>query len=304
MAVVNRLAAPPPAPPGAPKAPPPPTNGTPAPAAAMTRKTFSVSAWSGEKEGEKTGIYGRSGMGKTSLAALLPNPIFIGLDDGARRIRNPKTGEPINAILGVETYADLRDVFHQTDLFKAGSTCVIDTATRMEQLAEAHVIATVPVNDKGKKATSIKSYGYGDGYKHLQDAMRLLLADMETLVRNGVNIALLMQQAQATVANLEGIDYLEDGPKLSNDKRYSVRSDYYEWCDHVLRIGYSDVSVSVNDMGQKVGRASGTTKRAVYTAGELHFIAKNRVMPHGTCPQVVPFDSPDDDSIWRLIFKK
>lgn len=265
---------------------------------------FKVAAWGGEHEGEKILLYGPSGMGKTTLATMLPNPIFIGLDDGARRIRNPKTGAAVQAIQGVESFSDLRDALHQRDLFAPGSTLVLDTITRAEALAEGHAIATVPVNDKGKMASNLESYGFGKGYKHIQDQMRLLLADFEPLVRAGVHVCLLAQQSQATVANLEGIDYLEDGPKLSNDKRYNVRTDVLEWVDHALRIGHTNVTVSVNDMEQRVGRVSGETTRAVFTAKQLHFVAKNRVQPVGSCPPIVQFNEPGDDAIWQYIFKK
>ena len=72
------------------KLPPKPTGVAP-----RTAKTFAVSVWDGKGEGQKIILYGPNGHGKTTLAAMAPNPVFIGLDDGGRQTRNPKTGEEI-----------------------------------------------------------------------------------------------------------------------------------------------------------------------------------------------------------------
>ena len=63
--------------------------------APVVNKTFQVKTWSGDKEGEKVIAYADSGMGKTTLASMAPSAVFIGLDDGGRKILNPKTNESL-----------------------------------------------------------------------------------------------------------------------------------------------------------------------------------------------------------------
>jgi AAA domain len=268
---------------------------------AHTPKTFTVNPWPGDKEGEKILLYGKSGVGKTTAAAMSPNPIFIGLDDGGRKIRNPKTNQPVNAIQGIESFQDLRDALHQSSLFPSGSTIVIDTITRAEALAEPYLFATLKT-DKGETVDNIEGYGYGKGYKHLLDAMRLILSDLEPHVRRGVNVLLLGQLAQATVSNLEGTDYLEDGPKLSNAQKYSVRTEVGEWVDHIFRIGNPEIVVAKANKTATKGKASGSTERIIFTTPRLHFMAKNRVQPVGRLPEAVSFSTPDDDAIWQFLF--
>lgn len=266
---------------------------------ASTPRRFSVSEWTGHGEGEKIVVYAKSGMGKTTLASMVPNPIFIGVDDGGRRIRNPKTGEAVRAVTGVSSFADIREVLHQDELFPVGSTIVLDTITKAEALAEQYLFQTVKT-ERGERVDSIEGYGYGKGYKHLLDAIRLLLSDFEPHVRRGVNVLLIAQEGQATVANLAGADYVQDGPKLSNAAKFSVRTEVCEWVDHVLRIGHPDVQVVKDNKNAIKGKVVGATTRAIYTEPELYFLAKNRM--NGTLPPVVSFEEPKDDSIWVNIF--
>jgi hypothetical protein len=278
----------------------PPSAGKPG-TAPHKPKTFSVGAWTDSGQGEKIVLYAPSGMGKTTLASMAPNPVFIGLDDGGRKIRNPKTGEPVRAVMGIETFRDLRDAFGQADLFPAGSTAVIDTFTKAEVLGEQYTFETVKMKDGPVK--SLEDYGYGKGYRFLMETMRLLLADLDPLVRRGVNVLLLCQQGQATVANLEGTDYLMDAPKLHVDKKgVGVCAEVCEWADHIFRIGHSNIAVTKTDQKATKGKVSGTTDKVIFTAKELHFLAKSRPINGNNLPPIISFDNKADDSLWQYIF--
>lgn len=270
-----------------------------------TPKTFSVKPWTDEDEGDKIIIYGKSGIGKTTLAAMADNSIFIGLDDGGRKIRNPKTNEPIAAISGIETYQDVRDALHQKDLFEPGQSVVIDTGTKLEELASTHIVETVPY--QGNKVTSFRKYGW-DGDRYLLDHYRLILTDLDALVRKGTNVIILAQLAQVTIANAEGVDYFEDGPKLQHRKDCSVRTEVIEWADHVIRLGYLDFEAKKDDVKAKAGKVvSNDATRAVFTGGAQHFIAKsrpvlkNRSEPY-RIPPVISFADVDDSSLWDYLW--
>ena len=263
-------------------------------------KKFSVRALTGEGEGEKVLLYAVSGMGKTTLAQQAPNPIFIALDDGARKIRHPKTGEPINAVGDddnpVETFQDVRDTLHQPGLFPKGSTCVIDNVTVLQEWAERHMLKTIRTQ-KGHEAENIVAYGYNKGYTHLYDTMKLILSDLDSLVRGGVNIVLVAQRKPAKESNPGGTDYTCDGPNLCT-RDPSVRALYTEWADHVLRIGYLNAFVEKANKDATKGKISGGSERAIYVVGEPWFIAKSRTIRE----PVVSFSEPGDDSTWRFVF--
>ena len=241
-----------PTPPTPPKRTPPPTPPKAPPkqaAPVVLAKTFAVKPWTGAGEGEKALVYGDTGLGKTTILTMMPNPIFIGLDDGGRKIVNPKTGEPINHVPGVETFEDVRAAIQQVNLFPKGSSCVIDTITVLEQLIEAHVLQSVPLS-QGGAARNIKSYGWNDGSSHVLDAFRLLLQDLDILVRRGVNIGLIAQEQVISIANAEGQDYLQACPRLHHDRSISVMKQVCEWVDHIFRINY--LNTAVRSEGKKI----------------------------------------------------
>jgi hypothetical protein len=272
------------------------------PAKAHVAKVFSVQPWTNADEGEKAIIYAKSGTGKTTLAAQIAGAIFIGIDDGGRKILNPLTGQPINAIPGVTGFQDLRDALHQTSLFPAGSTVVIDTVTKLEEVAEPYIFEHYKTS-AGVSVNNMRKYGW-DGPAHMLDVFRLMLTDLDALVRRGVNVVLLAQLAQITVANAEGLDYLEDGPKLQHNKQYSVRNELCEWADHVFRIGYADFNVSRDSEKAKVAKVTQTdAARAIFTGGAPHFIAKSRPIDGYRIPAVIGFDSPTDNSLWQFVFE-
>ena len=259
-------------------------------------------------EGQKIGIYAASGKGKTTLASMAPTPIFIGLDDGGRMVRDPRTGQSIRHVPGIETFQDVRDVLHQSGLFADAKSVVIDTGTALELLAMQYVIDTVP-HEKGGKVTHIEGFGYGKGYQYIFDAMRLIFQDLDGLVRQGKNIIILCQQCPQVIANAAGANYLQDGPKLyapgpDSKQSFTTRGYFCEWADHIFKIDYIQQSVYGARTDEKTGKQfagkiTGVTTRAIFTMPtDPSFFAKTRSL---TDP-VISFAEPKDDSLWQIMF--
>jgi len=229
---------------------------------------------------------------------MMPGARFIGLDDGGRCIRNPLTDKPIEHVIGLECFNDVRDALHQTGLWPKGSSCVIDTLTMLETWAEPHIFNTIP-HEKGGRVSSLEGYGYGKGYVHLYETMRLVFQDLDALVKRGVNIGLICQSMATRKANPGGTDFLQDGPKLSHTfmEKSSVRLYACEWADHVFRIGYNDFHVEAS-RGAAVGKAGGSMTRVVAVLPEPHYMAKSRTLKD----QFVTFDEAGDNSIWQFVF--
>ena len=268
-------------------------------------KTFQVATWDGAGEGEKIIGYADSGMGKTTLASMLPTPVFAGLDDGGRKIRNPITDEPLKNIPGIETFADFRAAVQQPDLLNDYETLVVDTGTILESWALNWVLENVLGGDNNTNhMKNIEQYGWGKGHRHLYDTMRLPLADFDTLVRRGKNICILCQMQQVSIANASGEDYLCDAPKLApkhGKQTPSIWGMWVEWADHVFRISNEGVVAAKDDAKAKIAKATSTGNRIINIhAPEVHYKAKSRSIP----PRfpVVSFSDPADDSIWKFLF--
>jgi len=268
-------------------------------------KTFQVATWDGAGEGEKIIGYADSGMGKTTLASMLPTPVFAGLDDGGRKIRNPKTDEPLKNIPGIETFADFRVAVQQPDLLNDYETLVVDTGTILESWALNWVLENVLGGDNNtNRMKNIEQYGWGKGHRHLYDTMRLPLADFDALIRHGKNICILCQMQQVSIANASGEDYLCDAPKLApkhGKQTPSIWGMWVEWADHVFRISNEGVVAAKDDDKAKIAKATSTGNRIINIhAPEVHYKAKSRSIP----PRfpVVSFSDPADDSIWKFLF--
>jgi hypothetical protein len=273
------------------------TSKTKAAAPATPKKTFKVGTGTGTR-GKKIIIYAGSGMGKSSLAAMAPKPIFIPLDDGTADLLDPFTGEEIQQVEECYTFEDTRAALHQYDLFDNHESIIIDTATKLQDLSHEYMFKTIK-HEKGHTVNSIEAYGYGKGYSHLYDTMKFILQDADELIRRGKNVIIICQLSVRSVANAAGEDYLCNTVRLyPGSKNLPPVSDLFiEWADHVLFINHANKAVT----NKKV---TGDVTRAVFTADELHYKAKSRVLPGGKhVPAVVSFDAVDDDSIWSYIFE-
>jgi hypothetical protein len=282
------------------KGPPPPAGGSKQDTLPGSNKTFSVSQWD-DTGGEKVIVYGRSGMGKTTLCSTAPKPVFIPIDDGSRRIKNPVTGERLHKIDGIETYDDVRAVLNDISLFDNYETVVLDTFTKLQDWAEPVIYRTYKKKDS-KPFTSLKEYGYGDGFGYLVDTMKFILQDCDKLVRAGKNVILICQADDVKVSNAGGDDYLCSGPNLFHRSDHSVLCPTIEWADHIFRIDYKAMHVESEKAfgGKKAGKITGDTTRMIITKEQPHFVAKSRTLDDDC--EFISFDSASDTSIWDFVF--
>ena len=256
------------------------------------KKNFTVEKYTSEGAGKKVLIYAPSGMGKTTLASLAPNPVFIALDRGLESTEYNEELE-VKFIPQVENFWDVRDVLQTPSLFDDYETVVIDHANILEQLARPYMFGTIE-HEKGGRVKNIEGYGWGKGYTYLVETMHLILTDCDELVRRGKNVVILSQSGTILKANPGGEDFLEDGPGLyhsAKDNSKSVRNQYCEWVSHVVKIDYFDTVV-------KDKKASGDTTRAVFVKPEIHFFAKSRTIQE----PVLSFEDQTDDTFWKYLF--
>lgn len=256
---------PPPATPKKPPAPPspPPTNGS----APRQAKTFSASA--GVKSGaKKVVIYGPGGVGKSKLCSLLEEkgvkPLFLDIDEGTKHLN-------VSRVDGIETFQDVRDALHDQSLMNGFGAIVIDSATKLEELATAWVVANVKHEKPEKPIRGIEDYGFGKGFTHIYEQVLLVLSDLDAIYRRGKHIIITAHDCTANVPNPAGEDWIRYEPRLQSPQsgKASIRLRVKEWADYLAFVGY-DASVNTN------GKAVGGGTRTIYTQ-ELPFcMAKNR----------------------------
>lgn len=278
------------APPVKPAAPPPPTLSRPgpAPAAATPKKVYGVQSGR-QAGGQRVLLYGPPGVGKSELASLAPGSVFLDLEGGTRNI-------DCQRVVGLDGFADVR-AWLQSSESDPFSTVWIDTGTKLEEMAQAFILATVPGDKPGMKMTGLESYSFGKGYRHLYDAMSLALFDADRLVRAGKNVGVIAHCCTSEAPNPFGDNWLRYEPRLQHPKKESsVRERVFGWADHAIFIGY--------DVAAERGKGVGAGTRTLYTCEMPTHMAKTRGAfdPTKEVPPSMPYPK-GDGSIWSLILK-
>jgi hypothetical protein len=209
---------------------------------------------------QKVLIYGVEGIGKSSLAAQWPDPMFLDTEDRL-------------AHLDVQSYAcrawcDITTALNRIrDGKETCKTVVLDTLDWAERLAAQEVCAD------GKMA-SIEDFGYGKGYVRLIETlgqMKDLL--QELLDTQGKQIVIV---AHAKVAKFEdpalGATYDRYTMKCRDSGNTNVSALFKEWCDSVLFANYA--TVLEKDKSDNV-HAKGGTQRMLFTQHAAGWDGKN-----------------------------
>lgn len=235
---------------------------------------------------DRTVIYGTGKIGKSTLAAFLPAPLFFDVEFGTKKLNVAYDVDLRTA----PTWSMLRGKCASIAIAPPEGirSIVIDTATVAEELAKEHVIATRKT-EKGKIVDSIEGFGWGKGWQFVYDEFNGLLADLDRIVAQGIHVCLIAHEVSSPVPNPAGEDFIRWEPLLySGDKkgRGSIRARIKNWAEHILFVTYD---VNVED-GK--GRGSGT--RTIYTQELPTHIAGSR-----TKQVVISFDLQHPDAIWR-----
>lgn len=276
-----------------PKLPPPPPRGATLPpaqkqASATPTKEFAIS--SGRIAGpQRVVVYGTGGIGKSSLAALAPNPIFLDLESGTEELDVKR--------VSIDNWRDLRACLQSDSALEGFGTVVVDGSTKAQELAEFFVLETVP-HEKGHRVSRLEDYGFSKGLNHVYESFLLLLQDLDRQIRKGRNVILLAHECISEVPNPYGEeDSIRFEPHLQSPKKgkSSIRNRVVQWAQHVLFIRY-DVLVT------KGGKGQGSGTRTIYTTEMPTHIAKNHGAfdPSTEVPSAMQYEK-GDGSIWQLL---
>ena len=219
-------------------------------------------------------IYGPEGIGKTSLAAQFPDPVFIDTEGSTRyydvkRITGP-SGQAVPS--SWQMMLDMVTAVSRGEI--PCKTLVIDSLDWAETICSRHVC------DKAQKS-GIEDFGYGKGYTYLEEEFGRLLNLLNEVYGRGINIACT---AHATMRRVElpeetgAYDHWE--LKLEKKTGALVK----EWADTILFCNYKTIVVKGANPMEKNKAAGG--KRMMYTTHTPWWDAKNRF----GLPEELPLD--------------
>ena len=201
-------------------------------------------------------IYGPEGIGKSTLAAAFPEPVFLDTEGGTIHLNVTRFSQP-------ESWEDILGLIVQLGQSEHSfQTLVIDTVDWLERLLIEHIC-------RKSHKDGIEDFGYGKGYTYLSEEFSRFLQSLETLRSRGMHLVMV---AHSTIRKFEQPDaagaYDRYELKLSKQCAPLLK----EWCDLLLFVNYF-TKVTETD-GRK--KAVGGKERRIYTAHCAAFDAKNR----------------------------
>ena len=208
-------------------------------------------------------ICGEGGMGKTSLAAAFPNPVFLRVEDGMESL-----GE--NAPMAFPLAMSSKDIEDQ--LLMLGredhdyKTAVIDSVTKLELLIAQEIVSADP-----KKPMSINQAngGYGAGLAAVAERHRKLKVICDQLVQyKGMNVVFIAHADSETV----------ELPDQDAYTRYTFRMNrrsVSHYSDDVDIVSFIKLKTFTHGDGDKK-KATSTGQRIITCYPTPNHISKNR----------------------------
>jgi hypothetical protein len=222
-------------------------------------------------------IYGPEGIGKSTLAAQFPKPIFIDCERG--------TGWMDVKRLPCKSWQDIMDAvkFIKTEKHEF-KTVVIDSADWAEHDCIQYVCS------QGGKS-SLSDFDHGKGYVKLSDEIEKFLNSLNALIDSGMHVIFI---AHCAIKKLELPD--EGGEFDHYELNTSTRISplLKQWAEAILFINYK-VQVTENEKGRT--KAIGGRKRIIHTQHTAAYDAKNR----WGLPDQIPFELPFDFGVFAKV---
>lgn len=210
-------------------------------------------------------ITGDAGIGKTTLAASFPKPVFVRFEDGTQSISGMKDVSVFPVIENVDqVWEQLNAVLAEEHPYK---TLVIDSVTAADRMFTEHILKSDP---KQPKSLNQAAGGYGAG--------RQVLASMHARVRKAAG--LLVSRRNMNVVFIAHADIIRvEPPNEEAYTSYSLRLakeslPYY--VDDVKLVGYLKLeTIVIGEEGErKKAISDGTRQLICYTTAEN--ISKNQ----------------------------
>lgn len=225
-------------------------------------------------------IYGVEGIGKSTLAAELPSPVWIDVEGGTNQLPVARLPRPTSWTMLLDEVRAVRDGEVPC------STLVVDTADAAELLCSRALCAK-------SGWESIESPGYGKGYTQLMEDFGKLLDLLSEVAERGKNACLV---SHAIMRKFERPDESGAYDRFELKLTKKVAPMVKEWADMLLFCDYKTY-VTTDKSGK--AKASGGA-RIIRTTHNPCWDAKNRFglpdelpMPLGVLPPELAAVIPD-----------
>ena len=201
-------------------------------------------------------VYGPEGIGKSTLAAEMPQPAWLDVEGGTNQLPVVRMPRPTSWAMLTDEVRAVRDGEVPC------STLVVDTADAAEALCTRAVCAA-------HDWQGVEDAGYGKGYTYLAEEFGKLLDALGEVVDGGTNVVVV---SHAIMRKFERPDESGAFDRFELKLSKKVAPMVKEWADMVLFCDYKTY-VTVSKDGK--ARASGGS-RVIRTTHNPCWDAKNR----------------------------
>ena len=220
----------------------------------------------------KTLVYWLPGIGKTSLAAAFPSPVFLDTEHG--------TSSLDVARIQIGDWEELRQAIAEIGGSRSEfKTVVIDSIDWAEEMLGQAIC-------KEHNKTSLQDFGYGKEAVYLREGIAKLTSACNALIGVGMHVVFIAH------AKIEKVSL----PDLSDSyDRYTINLSKYvtpkikEWCDVMLFCNYKTQTVEGKD---KKTKAVGGKRRVMYAECAAAWDAKNRYSLDAELPMTIDSLAP------------
>jgi hypothetical protein len=201
-------------------------------------------------------LYGPEGVGKTSLTAGFPAPVFLDTEGGSAHLDVARFPRP-------RAWAELLAAINHLLAADHGfQTLVIDSIDWAEKLL---------IDEVCRKANkeSLEDFGYGKGNVYLAEEFARFLALLEKLRDRGIHVVLV---GHSMIRKFEAPDAAGAYDRFELKLSKQVAALTKEWVDALLFVNF------VTKVTEKDGkqRAVGGRERVIHTTHTAAWDAKNR----------------------------
>jgi hypothetical protein len=213
-------------------------------------------------------IYGVDGIGKTSLAAEWPNPIYLHTSG-----EEPPSNIEMVSPGVVESYGEMIGLIEELITTEHDrQTVIIDSIDGFEPLVWAET-CTRPIGKDGSFVSTIEEPGYGKGYVEADKEWHYFLDGLLSLKQHGIAVVMLAHPEVVRFDSPITDPYSRYGIKLHKRASGLVR----EKSDIVIFANYRTTIKEKEVARQKtVAHGEGGGDRQLHTEERPGFLAKNR----------------------------
>ena len=218
-------------------------------------------------KGKKAIFYGPEGVGKTTLAMQLPDPVFVDTEGSTdnynvKRLPKPNSLDELKEIIGWVTM--------NPDQLK---TLVIDTGDWLEHMLVKDFCVRKGISNLG-------DMGYGKGYEASAKEFQEMLDLFNVVLGLGINVVFNCHSQVKTFSMPDDMGSY-DRYELKMEKKHIPLLK--EWADLIGFINFKTNLIYQNN-GDKKAKAVGGQDRMIYFTHNAAYDAKNRFGLPDTAP--------------------